>query len=68
MYYDICIYIYIIGLAHSFLFYTVVICMVLYTMSLYNTSPIRCTPLPLHPPVMNIQSDGANSEIYKHLV
>ena len=23
---------------------------------LYNTTPIHCTPLPLHPPVMNIQS------------
>ena len=31
----------------------VVIHMMLYTMLLYTTTPIRCTPLPLHPPVMN---------------
>ena len=34
----------------------VVICMVLYTILLYNTTPIHCTPLRLHPPVMNTQS------------
>ena len=28
----------------------VVICMMLYTSLSYNTAPIRCTPLPLHPP------------------
>ena len=33
----------------------VVICMMLSTSLLYNTTPIRCTPLPLHPPVMNTQ-------------
>ena len=27
--------------------------MMLYTSLLYNTTPIHCTPLPLHPPVMN---------------
>ena len=27
----------------------------LYTSLLYNTTPIHCTPLPLHPPVMNTQ-------------
>ena len=30
-----------------------VICMMLYTSLLYNTTSIRCTPLRLHPPVMN---------------
>ena len=34
----------------------VVICMVLYTILLYNPAPIHCTPLPLHPPVMNTQA------------
>ena len=33
----------------------VVICMLLYTSLLYNTTPIHCTHLPLHPPVMNTQ-------------
>ena len=33
----------------------VVICMVLYTSLLYNTTPIHCTLLPLHPPVMSTQ-------------
>ena len=33
----------------------VVICMVLYTSLLYNTTLIHCTPLPLHPPLMNTQ-------------
>ena len=33
----------------------VVICMVLYTILLYDTTPIHCTPLRLHPPLMNIQ-------------
>ena len=31
----------------------VVIYMMLYTSLLYNTTPIHCTPLPLHPPVLN---------------
>ena len=34
----------------------VVIYMLLYTSLLYNTTPIHCTPLPLHPPVVNTQS------------
>ena len=34
----------------------VVICMVLCTSLPYNTTPIHCTPLPLHPPVMNTQA------------
>ena len=34
----------------------VVICVVLYTSLLYNATQIHCTPLSLHPPVMNIQS------------
>ena len=34
----------------------VVIYMVLYTSWLYTTTPIHCTPLPLHPPMMNTQS------------
>ena len=29
--------------------------MLLYTSLLYSTTPIHCTPLPLHPPVMNTQ-------------
>ena len=33
----------------------VVIYMVLYTSSLYNTTPIHCTPHPLHPPLQSIQ-------------
>ena len=33
----------------------VVIYMMIYTSSLYNTAPIHGTPLPLHPPVMNTQ-------------
>ena len=36
----------------------VVICMVLYTMLLCNTTQIHCTPLPLHPPVINTQRNG----------
>ena len=34
----------------------VVICMVLYTIWLYNTTPIHCTPLRLHPPLMKTQA------------
>ena len=34
----------------------VVIRMLLYTTLLYNTTPIHCTPLRLHPPVMNTQA------------
>ena len=33
----------------------VVICMLLCTSLLYDTTPIHCTPLPPHPPVMNTQ-------------
>ena len=33
----------------------VVIYRICYTSLLYDTIPIRCTPLPLHPPVMNTQ-------------
>ena len=33
----------------------VVIYVVLYTSLLYNATSIHCTPLPLHPPVMNTQ-------------
>ena len=33
----------------------VVIYMMLYTILLYHSTPIHCTPLPLHPPVMNTQ-------------
>ena len=33
----------------------VVIHMMLYTSLLYHTTPIHCTPLLLHPPVMNTQ-------------
>ena len=33
----------------------VVIYMALYTSLLYNTAPIHCTPLPLHPPLQSIQ-------------
>ena len=33
----------------------VLIYMMLYTSALYNTTPIHCTPLRLHPPLMNIQ-------------
>ena len=40
----------------------VVICMMLYTCLLCNTTPIHCTPLPLHPPVMNTRiSSGPRS-------
>ena len=31
----------------------IVICMTLCISLLHNTTPIHCTPLPLHPPVMN---------------
>ena len=34
----------------------VVTYMILYTNVLYNTTPIHCTPLRLHPPVMNAKS------------
>ena len=33
----------------------VMMCMLLYASLLYDTTPIHCTPLPLHPPVMNTQ-------------
>ena len=33
----------------------VVVYIILYTSLLYNTTPIHCTPLPLHRPVMNTQ-------------
>ena len=35
----------------------VVICMVLYTSLLYDTTPIHCTPLRLHPPPLSIQEE-----------
>ena len=31
-------------------------CMMLYTSLLYNTTPIHCTPLRLHPPLMTTQT------------
>ena len=34
----------------------VVMYMMLYTTLLYDSTPIHCTPLPLHPPVMNTHS------------
>ena len=34
----------------------VVMRMLLCTSLLYNTTPIHCTPLPLHPPLMNTQA------------
>ena len=34
----------------------VVIRMMLYTSLLYTSTPIHCTPLPLHPPVLNTQT------------
>ena len=34
----------------------VVVYIILTTGLLYHTIPIRCTPLPLHPPVMNIHN------------
>ena len=39
----------------------VVIYMMLCTSLLYNTTPIHCTPLPLHPPVMNTQAPGTRA-------
>ena len=36
----------------------VVIYMVLYIVLLYNTTPIHCTPLRLHPPLMNTHVRG----------
>ena len=33
----------------------VVMYTMLYTSLIYNTTPIHCTPLPLHPSVMNTQ-------------
>ena len=35
-----------------------VICTVSYTSLLYDTTPIHCTPLPLHPPLMNTQGQS----------
>ena len=37
----------------------VVIYMMLYTSLLYNTTPIHCTPLRLHPPLQSIQQVAA---------
>ena len=34
----------------------VVICMVLYSILLYNTTPIHCNPDPLHPPLQSVQA------------
>ena len=39
----------------------VVVCMVLCTSLLYNTTPIHCTPDPLHPPLQSIQREGEMS-------
>ena len=39
----------------------VVIYIILYTSLLYDTTPIHCTTLPLHPPVMNTQLSGARA-------
>ena len=36
----------------------VVIYIMLYTILLYKTIPIHCTPLRLHPPLMNTQIQG----------
>ena len=36
----------------------VVIYMMSYTSSLHNTTPMHCTPLPLHPPLPSIQLKG----------
>ena len=36
----------------------VVVYMMLYTTLLYNTTPIHCTPLRLHPPLMNTQQSA----------
>ena len=40
----------------------VVIYIMLYTSSLYSTTPIHCTSLPLHPPVMNTQFRGRHPD------
>ena len=37
----------------------VVIYMILYTSLLYDTTPIHCTPLRLHPPLMNTQLNNS---------
>ena len=48
----------------------VVIYMLLYTSLLYNTTPIHCTPLRLHPPVMNthalllLVTERADAEVW----
>ena len=36
--------------------------MVLHTILPYNTTPIHCTPLPLHPPVMNIHNNKTEAQ------
>ena len=43
----------------------VVTCLVLYTILLYNTTPIHCTPLRLHPPVMNTHSSIPSCTSFK---
>ena len=39
----------------------VVVYIVLYTVSLYNTTPIHCTPHPLHPPLQSIHLEAPTS-------
>ena len=43
----------------------VVSCMVLCTILLCNTTPIHCTPLPLHPPVMNTHKQNISNPSLK---
>ena len=45
----------------------VVICMLLYTSSSHNTTPIHCTPLRLHPSVMNTHSTSPISVSVKKI-
>ena len=46
----------------------VVTCMQLYTSLSYNTTPIHCTPLPLHPPVMNTDyNEGGPKNHYEQV-
>ena len=40
----------------------VVVYMTLYTSLLYNTTPIHYTPLPLHPPLPNVQASTSAEE------
>ena len=45
----------------------VVVYIILYTMLLYNTTPIHCTPFPLHPPLPSIQELSETSLGYAKL-